>query len=250
ANRLSVDFILVPLAVMATLTALAVQRLAAGVRKSAPDSERPNVSGVTGSPYLRSMALLVALTGLTSALVDFAFKATVSTELASTALVGFFAAFYTTTSIASVVLQLSLARWVPAHFGLGVSLAVLPSVLAGVGSLALAPSSSRVVVVLRGAAVALAASLLRAAYGPAYAPVPVLSKRAAKTVIDVACSRLGEVTGSGWVLLVASLAPALVTSVGLGTAVLAAVVCIALSLRLERGYVAELALSLRSGRMS
>jgi hypothetical protein len=250
-SSLGIESILLPLSAAALSGGFVIRRLAAGARHPAPRPESADVRGIGGSSYLRTMALLVALTGLSGVVVDFAFKAAVSNAWSTgPALVSFFAAFYTTTSVASVVLQLSVARWLPARFGLGVSLAVLPIAVFSLGLLSLLIAVPWLLILLRGASVALETSLFRAAYEPLYAPLPVWQKRSAKTIIDVACQRFGEISGSGWVLLVASFAPLLASSSGLATGIVAAGVCIWLSLRLERGYVAELALSLRTGKVS
>ncbi|MET0412239.1 MAG: hypothetical protein ABW217_13135 [Polyangiaceae bacterium] len=247
-----VESILLPLSGAALLAGFVIRRLAQGV--GAPSSSKPESRGlrsVTGSSYLRTMATFVALTGLSGAVVDFAFKANVSAAWTSGPdLVKFFAAFYTSISVASVVLQLTVARWVPARFGLGTSLAVMPFAMFVLGALSLFVASPWLLVLLRGTTVALETSLFRAAYEPLYAPLPVWQKRSAKTIIDVAFARVGEVSGSGWVLLVASFIPVLASGAGLATGVVAAGICIFLALRLERGYVAELALSLRTGKVS
>jgi hypothetical protein len=209
-----------------------------------------DVRSVTARSYLRSIALLVVLSGLSSALVDFCFKTQVSAEASSgQALVSFFAVFYAVTSVASILLQLSVARWVLADLGLGFSLAALPATLFGFGLLGIALPKAWVFVLLRGSGKALETSLFRSAYEPLYAPLPLEQKRSTKTLIDVAGDRLGEALGSGWILAAGVVVPALATRVGLVTAVVTAGVCVFLSLRLERGYVSELAASLKSGRV-
>lgn len=243
--------LLLVLGVSSALTAVGVRRLSAGSSAvEATQRAGSSTKSETSTRYLAFMAALVALTGLSSAVVDFAFKAKVSSELASgPALVGFFAVFYMVVSVASVVLQLTVARYMLGHFGIGVGLASLPFAVVALGALGIAVPATWVFVLLRGSGVVLESSLFRAAYEPLYAPLPVAQKRAKKTLIDVACDRLGEALGSGSVLLVTALAPALSGRVALGVAVAASAVAVWLATRLERGYVAELAASLRSGRV-
>ena len=213
-------------------------------------ADMADMRSVTSDGYLRTIATLVTLTGLSSAVVDFAFKATVHDRLPSgEALVGFFALFYTATSVVSVLLQLSLARWLPAHAGLGTALSVMPMVVVGLSLLGIAVPQPWVVIVLRASGVSLETSLFRAAYEPLYAPLPISQKRATKTIIDVAADRLGEALGSGWVLVAASVLPALASKAGLVAAVIASSLAVFLSMRLERGYVTELAASLRTGKV-
>ncbi|HEY3500557.1 MAG TPA: hypothetical protein VGK73_37950, partial [Polyangiaceae bacterium] len=84
---------------------------------------------------------------------------------------------------------------------------------------------------------------------PLYAPLPVAQKRATKTIIDVAADRMGEALGSGWVLVAAAVLPALASKAGLVAAAIASTLAVFLSIRLERGYVTELAASLRTGKV-
>lgn len=240
------------------LVALAVRRFAGGsvTTSTQATSARPAASagsaleGVSTSSYLRGLALLVALTGLTNALVDFSFKTSVSGEpWSNQELVSFFAVFYTATSVGSVLLQVFLARFTLSRLGLGVTLSALPATMAALGLLGVALPATWVLVLLRGSGMALETSLFRSGYEPLYAPVATDKRRSTKMLIDVACDRLGESLGAAFVLAAAWLLPALATGVGLALAVLVACGSIWLSLRLERGYVTELATSLRLGKL-
>jgi ATP:ADP antiporter, AAA family len=208
------------------------------------------VRSVTASRYLMTLATLVLLTGLSSVLVDFSFKAGVSrAPWSGHDLVSFFALFYAATSVASVLLQLTLARWVLGNLGLRAALTALPGAVASLGLLGIALPATWVLVALRGSSQALETSLFRAAYEPLYAPLPTVQKRSAKPLIDVAADRAGEAIGSGFALVIASALPLLAPRLVLAAAVVAALVCVWLSTRLERGYVAALASSLRSGKV-
>jgi len=243
--------LLLALAAASAVAAVGVRGLSRG-SSALEHTQRnaPTTKSETSSRYLAYMAALVALTGLSSAVVDFAFKAKVSSVVASgPELAGFFAVFYMVVSVVSVVLQLTVARYTLDHFGLGVGLASLPLAVVGLGALGIAVPATWVLVLLRGSGVVLESSLFRAAYEPLYAPLPVAQKRAKKTLIDVACDRLGEAFGSGSVLVVAALAPAWSGRAALGLAIAASACAAWLGTRLERGYVAELAASLRSGRV-
>ncbi|HEV8550557.1 MAG TPA: hypothetical protein VGQ57_16040 [Polyangiaceae bacterium] len=243
--------LLAGLAASSLLAAFGVRRLSAGstALETSPLAAQAAKSE-TSSRYLGFMAALVTLTGLASAVIDFTFKSSVSRTLPSgPALVGFFALFYMAVSIASVVVQLTVARWTLGRFGLGVGLASLPAAVIALGALGIALPGTWVLVLLRGSGVVLETSLYRAAYEPLYAPLPVAQKRAKKTLIDVACDRLGEALGSGAVLVIAVLGPTLSARVELAVAVAASACAVWIALWLERGYVAELAASLRSGRL-
>jgi ATP:ADP antiporter, AAA family len=210
----------------------------------------PHLPGKSGS-YLGKMAMLVTLIGLSSAVVDFAFKTSVSSELRSgPELVRFFALFYMIVSMVSVLFQLTLSRFMLTNLGLGAALAALPATIAALGLVGIAVPGAVVLSLLRGSGVVLESSLFRAAYEPLYAPIPLREKRSKKSLIDVACDRLGEVLGSGAILGAAALAPALALRAGLALGVVASVVAVWLSHRLKEGYVAELAQSLKTGRLN
>lgn len=227
-------------------------RLARGGARAPAGDEPAKASGAGKSgSYLGMMAALVTLVGLSSAVVDFAFKSEVSSELRSgPELVRFFALFYMVVSTVSVLFQLTLSRYVLATLGLGASLAALPATVAVLALAGVAVPGAIVLSLLRGTGVVLESSLFRAAYEPLYAPLPLREKRSKKSLIDVACDRLGEVLGSGAILGAAALAPALGVRAGLGLAVVASVVAVWLSHRLKEGYVAELVQSMKSGRLS
>jgi ATP:ADP antiporter, AAA family len=242
---------LLALAASSACAALGIRGLSSG-SSALETSQRqtPVPKSETSTNYLALMATLVTLTGLSSAVVDFTFKASVSARVESgPALVGFFALFYMAVSMVSVVVQLTAARWMLGRFGIGVGLASLPAAVVVLGALGMVLPATWVLVLLRGSGVVLESSLFRAAYEPLYAPLPVAQKRAKKTLIDVACDRFGEALGSGVVLVVALLGPVLASRLGLAVAVIASAAAAWVASRLERGYVGELAASLRSGRL-
>ncbi len=233
---------------VAAVGALALSARSVAARPSAPPAA--DAPSRTSARYLVQMAALVALVGLSSAVVDFAFKATVAGSYRNGAsLVSFFAVFYMLVSLAAVGLQLSVSRWILSRFGIGVGLGALPAAVAVLGVVAAILPVGPVIVLLRASGVALESSLFRAAYEPLYAPLPLHEKRSKKTLINVACDRLGEALGSGAVLGFAALSPALGVRAGLVIAVAASTVALWLTSRLERGYVNELAASLREGRV-
>jgi AAA family ATP:ADP antiporter len=202
------------------------------------------------SSYLRKLALFVALTSACAALVDYAFKSAASeTHLGAADLVQFFAVFYTVTSVVTVLFQLGLSRVILDHVGLGGALAVLPGSLITLGALALGAPGLFSFTLLRGAENTLQSSLFRSAYETLYTPLAPEAKRSAKTIIDVAFDRAGEALASGFVLLLLFWLPTRATSIGVAAAIVGAAGCMYMAMRLQKGYVAELAASLRAGRI-
>ena len=79
-------------------------------------------------PYLRSLAALVELCALLEALLDYTLSAAAVARFGrGEALVGFFAAFQTSTGVLSLLVQAALVRWSLARLGLAWTLAVHPS---------------------------------------------------------------------------------------------------------------------------
>jgi ATP:ADP antiporter, AAA family len=93
-------------------------------------------------------------------------------------------------------------------------------------------------------------SFFRSAFELLYTPLPPLVKRPTKTIIDVASDRLGDVLGSGVLLLLLALTPTLPPTLVIGVAILVAVITLFIVRRLYRGYVEQLATSLRDGAIS
>jgi hypothetical protein len=237
---------LIELAAFSTIAAFMMRRLSASSSLSAPVSDAPQ--SAFGSDYLRQIALFVGLTTLSSSVVDFAFKARAMERFASPeGLMQFFAVFYTATSLLSFVVQATITPRLLDRAGLGVGLGTHPAVLASLGLLSLAAPGLGTQALLRGADGALIVSLFRSSYEPLYTPIAADQKRSAKGVIDVLVNRCGDGLGSllawGLVLLVPAAAAlwanAIVVGAGLAALVVAA--------RLRKGYIAELAESLRSG---
>jgi hypothetical protein len=78
-------------------------------------------------PYLRSLAAIVALCALLEALLDYTLSAAAVARFGrGEALVGFFAAFQTSTGVLSLLVQAALVRWSLARLGLAWTLAVHP----------------------------------------------------------------------------------------------------------------------------
>lgn len=204
--------------------------------------------GKSASSYLRSVALLVGCTALCSSIADFALKARAMERYEGVNdLVGFFGLFYTVTSLLAFLLQAALTQPLLERAGIGVALTGLP------GSMAVSALAASVFpgitaqTLLRGTDVSLSASLHRSAYEPLFSPLPAARRRGAKVLIDVIVDKLGDALGGlmawGLVLLLPHGA-----SVGASILIvpLALTACY-LARKVYRGYVEELASSLRAG---
>ena len=198
--------------------------------------------------YLQNLALLVLLGTLAAALVDYVFKAQAVVAFGrGEALLGFFAVYYSATSLITFVLQTSTSRLALERLGLG-AITGTPSiavVAGGIGSLVWPGLPS--IVAARGAESVGRGGLFRSAYELFYTPIPPAEKRAAKSFIDVGVDRLGDALGGGVIQLVLLLlVPASQYSVIVAIAIACSCVALVVSSRLNRGYVQTLERSLRN----
>ena len=222
--------------------------IAPSAARPAADTLAPSREAPFASPYLRQIGAFVALSTLASSVVDFAFKARAMERFTSPeALIKFFAVFYSATSFASFVVQATITPRLLDRNGLGVGLGTHPAVLASAGLVSLLLPGLAAQALLRGADGALVVSLSRSAYEPLYTPIAPAKKRAAKGVIDVLVNRAGDGLGSAlaWGLVV--LWPSRAVWWADALVVAAALAALAIALELRKGYIAELAQSLRSG---
>ncbi len=220
-----------------------------GKAQQAP--EAAGVKSILASPYLRSIATLMALVAVTAALLDYAIKAQATQSLTgSDQLARFFAIFYSVTGIVTFALQTGFGTRVLQRFGLTGALFALPGAVIMGGVFATAVTHLWTVMVLRGAESAVANSFFRSGFELLYTPLSWRYKRATKTIIDVGANRLGDLIGAGLLMALLFFVPNLPVSLVISIAMAAAVISLMLVNRLYRGYVDQLASSLREGSLT
>lgn len=254
AAHLNAHAMLLVLAALNLMCAVGAWRTGATLGKAQPRSQPGQQASTSGfghlraNRYLQLIGLLVALCAVAAGLVDYVFKARAASVFdTGESLMSFFAIFYTATSLVAVVLQTGLGGRTLSRLGIGGTIAVLPAALLLVGVLGAAVTRLWTMVVLRGAQTVLNNSLFRGAYELLFTPVAPEVKRPTKTLLDVGCERLGGAIASAIMLGLVALWPAGADTVAILLTVAVAAVTLLVSLRLHRGYVAELAASLRSG---
>jgi ATP:ADP antiporter, AAA family len=244
------------LAVMATLNVvslLAMTRL----RPSAPTAATPAPGPVPGPfsglrllrevPYLRDIALIVALGAATETLLDYLLNArAVAAFDRGPALMSFFALFHTGIGLAALLVQMTLTRTALQGLGLAGTVSLRPAAVAAFALLGLLDPRLWTALLARGAHGVLHNSLFRSGYELLFTPLPERRKRPTKTIVDVGFDKVGAVVGG---LVTLSLVSLLGGQVRLLFALAAAFAVCALlvSRRLHRGYVSALEDSLRSG---
>ena len=203
---------------------------------------------LAGSPYLRTLALLVVVMTVAVAFIDYVFKAQAAAAFTDpAALVRFFALFYTGVSVVTFLLQTAIGASSLERFGPARLTGVLPGavLLGGVGALVIPGLGS--IVAARGSGAAVESSLYRSGYELLYTPVPEQDKRAVKSIVDVALERVGDAAGAGIVALVLVVAPLVALSPNPTLLVMACALGAAgflITRRLGQGYVTALERSL------
>jgi hypothetical protein len=199
-------------------------------------------------PYLRQLALLVLLAAVADSVIDYVFKASADAAFADGAeLVTFFALFHMGVGVLTFLIQLAFTGTSLEKLGLAGTVAALPVVVLAGAVVVLVAPLLWTVVALRGSEAVTENSLYRSGYELLYTPLTPDKKRPTKTLIDVGFERLGQALGAGVVLAVIFVAPAGVRTILIVFAIVCAVVSLAVTSLLHRGYVQALADSLRSG---
>jgi AAA family ATP:ADP antiporter len=198
------------------------------------------------APFLRNLALLVAIGAATSAVLDYVFSVqAVAAYGTGTQLLSFFSLFWLAVGVVSFLLQLVLGRVALEKLGLAVSIAVLPGLVVLGGAFGLAVPGLASASLLRGSEAVQRNTLFRSAYELLYTPLSEESKRATKVLIDVGFDRLGTVLGSGLVLLSLWLWAPRASVLLLGGVVVLAVATLPVVRSLHVGYVDALQQGLR-----
>jgi len=253
AAMLDARTMLLVLAGMNACGALAVFQTGRGASEHEVTSEGSASLGLRffrEAPYLKLLGVLVALTAVTSGVLDYALKAAADDAYDSReSLMSFFAIFYTATSFVTLIAQTTLNKRALTRLGIGGTIALLPGAVVLGGVLSATLTRLWTLVVVRGIESVLSNSLYRSGYELLFTPLSAERKRPTKTVIDVGFDRLGGALASGLIMLALALAPSSATRVAVVVAVVAAALALVTALRLHRGYVAELAESLRLGRV-
>ena len=195
-------------------------------------------------PFLLTLAGLVLAASVSASLLDFVFKARAAQTIGrGAALFRFFGLYYTATSLLTFLLQTFVTRFCLKKAGLSASAAVLPGT-ASLGSVLniLFPGFGLLSGV-RGMEIVIRGSVYRSAYELFYTAVAPGDKRAAKSLIDVAVERVGDLLAAGTVSLLLVLSPgrhSLILFASAGISALA----LFLATRLKPGYLDALEKSL------
>lgn len=176
-------------------------------RLDKPQENNTNSIGalLTGSRYLKTIAVLILVSVIVSTLIDFQLKASAKEIYPSReALAGFFSSYYGWLSIATLFAQVLLTGRTLNKFGLNSSLYLTPAALL-TGALALMIQPTLLTAALtRMADATLRNSIHRSSMEMIYMPLPGNVKKTIKTFLDVVVERFGD-AAAGFVILLFSL---------------------------------------------
>ncbi len=206
------------------------------------------LSVLSREPFLRNLALLVALGATMSSLLDYLFSFQAAATFGKGApLLEFFSLFWLSVGVLSLLLQLALGQRALAKLGLAVTIAFLPGIIILGGALGLAVPGLLSASMLRGAEAVQRNTLHRSAYELLYTPLASEQKRSVKALIDVGFDRLGTVLGAGMILAALTATGAHSTTFLLAGVVVLAVLTLPVTRALHVGYVTALEDGLRAG---
>ena len=240
AQATDVRFVLIVLSLLHFFCAVSVKGIGES-RSENLSNAVPMKSGIqliASHRYLQLMGVLVVMIGVVAALIDYTFKAAASAHFdSSESLVAFFGQFYAAVGVATFIVQSALGPRVLRQYGLGITLAVLPMVVIFFGGVHLiAALRLYTLAALRGGHMVFANSFFRSAFELLYTPLPPQIKRPTKAIIDVASDRLGDVLGSGLLLLLLALLPNVPNATIVVLAISIAAITLLSVARLYRGY--------------
>jgi ATP:ADP antiporter, AAA family len=243
---------MLPLMAGLNLAALAALRgLGAATRKPADEEDATSLSGLSvirAVPYLRDLAVLVALGALAEALLDYVLSANaVASYGRGGPLLAFFALLHTGVAVTGLLVQAVASRPCLERFGLAGTVALQPGGVIATAALGLLWPGLWTAIAVRGLEAVLHSSLYRSGYELLYTPLPLVQKRATKAIVDVGFDKAGSVLGGLLTAALLAILPGAAMWASLAGAIAVSAACLAILPRLHRGYVGSLEESLRSG---
>jgi hypothetical protein len=250
ASVIDTHAILLMLSAMHLVCAVSIAFLVAGQKYETHKSDAPThiLSPLKRSALIRSMALLAVFAATTVAVLDYILKAEASAALSHEDLIAFFSYLYMAVGLGSFLLQTVVGNKAFRWFGLGGTMAAWPLAILITGTGALLLRSLVTTTLTWASANLLYNSFYRAGCELLYTPIAPADKRTGKVLIDVGAVRSGDLVG-GFIVMAILLLPMASETVLLLTALMMALICMALIFSLHRGYVHLLADNLRSGEI-
>jgi hypothetical protein len=209
-------------------------------------SEQSGLEVLQRVSYLRNLGFVVLAGTISTALIDYVFKAQAAARFTNgEELLRFFGLFYTSVSFVTLIVQVLVTRVSLDKLGLARTVASLPAAVfvGSVGALFM-PGLASAAIGRAGEAI-FRSSMFRSGYELFYTPVPREQKRAAKPIIDVGFERLADAIAALAINIMLLMGAASAASIMLCTAIGIALIALLITRRLGDGYVQTLEDSLR-----
>ncbi len=246
----------------AIIVAIASRRLrrqtvsSSGGRRRAPMAFKEVVDAITGSRYLRLLAMLVLLVSVATQWTTFQLSLVAKKQFGADAdaMTQFFGTFNFVVGAIGLLLQLLLTSTMLRRFGVGSIILLLPVVLSFGSALTIIVPGFLAVLLTNAGDQALRFSMDKAAYELLYLPIPPRQRQAIKNALDIVANRFADAAG-GVLLGLATGGFLMLPGAGFdirGTAAITLVLTlgwIVVAWRLRLAYVAAIAESIHKYRL-
>ena len=160
---------------------------------------------LSGSSYLKAIAVIILVSVIVSTLIDFQFKTGAKQAYSSTKeLANFFSSYYGWLSVATFFVQILLTSQTLKKLGLAASLYVTPAALLTGSIVIITWPGLPAATFTRMADAILRNSVHRSGMEVIYMAIPVTVMKAIKTFLDVVVERIGDAS-AGFIILLFSL---------------------------------------------
>ena len=222
--------------------------LGRGIRHvPADDASRPwaAVRVIARSSLLREIAMLVVLSAMGAAALDYVFKSDLMRGSGS-ALLRPLAIYHTITNVVTALVQLLITGRLVRRLGAPRSVVALPAAVVGFSALSFVIPTAPVSMLTRSSEMIVRSSVYRAAYELLFNPLAAADKRLAKVLLDVGADRLGDLLGAQLVAALLFATPAPRGAILIAAAVIGSL-AIVVALDLRRTYTRTLEQRLLDG---
>ena len=235
ASSIGLPWLLAFLLVATHLLALAVERRRP--RRPSPAEIATSTSRweiVRRSPYIKILAIALALSVMVATLVDFQFKFFVQSAYPDAhAMSRFLGRFYFVLNALALPLQFGVAGWILTRFGLGISTALQPASILALSAWVAVSTGWWMVIAMRWVQGIFVQTLGKSSTEIYYMAVPPPERRRIKPAIDTLVERWSDAVVGILLIFLLRAAGVLISAVAVATAVMAAV-WLLLLLRLNR----------------
>jgi len=167
-----------------------------------PGTLRESFRLVRSTPYLATIAGLICICSIVTALASWQFRAIAQQFLINKdAMAAFFGSFYAYTGLLALVIQVLLTPRIVRHFGIRIALLILPFALLLGTTVLIASGALWAATLLKGTDKTVRYSVDTAALQLLYLPIPPETKIQAKTFLDTVLLRAGDGLAAILVLL-------------------------------------------------